>query len=113
MLIKKEQAREKRNGNACTVWEYDFPNKNIWFATSIINWRLPDTGRIMNLECDEIYYVIAWTGTLHYDNEDYELHEGDTFFIEKKKPFRVAWNNLHLALPTQPAFFPEQHIMVE
>lgn len=113
MLIKKDQARKKSNSESCIVWEYDFPNKNLWFAIWKINWRFPTTWKNLNHECDEIYYVLSGTGVLHYAGLDYELHEWDAFFLEKETAYWLEWNDLLLALPTQPTFFPEQYVNLE
>ncbi len=113
MLIKKNQAREKRNSNSCTIWEYNFPNKNLWFALGKIDWRFPEKWKNLNRECDEIYYVLSWTWVLHYDNSAYELNEWDAFFLEKGKPYWLEAKNLSLVLSTQPSFFPEQYVNVE
>ena len=109
MLIKKEESRKKVNGNSCVVWEYDFPNKNMWFAVGKINWRFPEEWKNLNSECDEIYYVLSWTGTLHYDSSEFQIKEWDAFFLEKGKSYRVEGNELLMALPTQPTFCPEQY----
>jgi len=113
MLIKKEQSRKKINSNSCIVWEYDFPNKNLWFAVWKINWRFPEKWKNLNSECDEIYYILSWTWILHYDNSDYELNEWDAFFLERGKSYWLEGKDLLLALPTQPSFFPEQYVNIE
>lgn len=109
MLIKKEQARKKVNSDSCTVWEYDFPSKSLWFAVWKINWRFPDKWKNLNNECDEVYYILSWTWVINYDDLEYTLNEWDAFFIEKWKRYWVEWNNLLISLATQPARYFEQY----
>ncbi|MEI6672612.1 MAG: hypothetical protein WCL02_04680 [bacterium] len=59
MLIKKENARKEQNSPSCTVWEYDFPNKDLSLAVAYINGRYPTTGKAIDHECTDMYYVIS------------------------------------------------------
>ena len=73
MLIRKEKSRKYESSQSCTAQEYDFPTKNLSFATVLVNGRYPKEKRTANTECEEIYYVISGTGTVHsekgwYDN---------------------------------------------
>jgi mannose-6-phosphate isomerase-like protein (cupin superfamily) len=108
MLVKKEQRKEKQIAKDGIVWEYHLPSKTIGFALSKLNGRVPDSGWMRNKVCNEIYYVIAGSGTLFVEDKKYKLEEGDVFLIEPGKKFYVIAKNLHLALPTSPAWYPEQ-----
>ncbi len=108
MLIKKEQRREKQIAKEGTVWEYHFLSKAIGFALSRLNGRVPDSGWMRNKVCNEIYYVISGSGILFIEDKRYKLKAGDVFLIEPGKKFYVVAKNLHLALPTSPAWYPEQ-----
>ena len=108
MLVKKEQRKEKQIAKEGTVWEYHLPSKAIGFALSKLNGRIPDSGRMRNKVCNEIYYVISGSGTLFIEDKKYELKNGDVFLIEAGKKFYVIAKNLQIALPTSPAWYPEQ-----
>lgn len=112
MIIKKDEAKEKVNNKTCTVWEYAFPSKQLGFATVKINGRYPDSGRVVNEECDELYYVLSGKGIIHHETGDYEIKEGDAFFFEKGKWYWVE-GELHIAVPTSPTWFLEQHKHVD
>ncbi|MFA7717735.1 MAG: cupin domain-containing protein [Candidatus Absconditabacterales bacterium] len=109
MLIKQQDAHKKINSSSCTVWEYDFPSKNLGFALSKINGRFPETGKAINTECNEIYYVISGSGIIYHQTGTYEIHAGDSFLFEKGTSYYVEGNNLFLALPTSPAWYPGQY----
>jgi len=108
MLIKKEQRKEKQIAKEGIVWEYPLSSKDIGFALSKLNGRVPDSGWMRNKICNEIYYVISGSGILFIEDEKHELKEGDVFLIEPDKKFYIIAENLHLALPTSPAWYPEQ-----
>jgi mannose-6-phosphate isomerase-like protein (cupin superfamily) len=109
MLITKEHAHKKENSPSCTVWEYDFPSKELWFAIATINGRYPGIGKVINHKCDEMYYVLQGTWTIHQQSWTYEIKEGDCFLFEKQQRYRVEWNNLKIALPTAPARSLDQY----
>jgi mannose-6-phosphate isomerase-like protein (cupin superfamily) len=113
MLIKKENAREKANSKECTVWEYDFPSKNLGFATAKINGRYPEKGKAMNTICDEMYYVISGEAVVHTADGEFKIKQGDAFLFEKNKWYWVEAKNLFIALPTAPAWYFEQYKQLE
>lgn len=109
MLITKENARQKQNSPSCTVWEYDFPNKELWFAVSMIHGRFPEKGRWINHECNEMFYVISWEGTIHHETGIFTIKAWDCFLCEKGKPYRIEGNNLYVTLSTAPAWYFDQY----
>jgi mannose-6-phosphate isomerase-like protein (cupin superfamily) len=78
------------------------------FALSKYNGRIPDSGWTRNKICNEMYYVIGGSGTIFVEDKKYELKECDVFLIEPGKKFYVIAKNLQLAIPTSPAWYPEQ-----
>jgi mannose-6-phosphate isomerase-like protein (cupin superfamily) len=113
MLIKKSKSKKIQNSPDCTVWEYDFPSKDFSYATTLINGRYPEQKRVTNLECEEIYYVISGSGTIHSEKGDFAISEGDLYFFEKGEIYWVDGSNLLLALVNAPKWTPEQHKEVD
>ena len=113
MLIKKLESTKVQNSKDCTVYEYEYPSKNFSFATALINGRYPEEKRVVNLECEEIYYVISGSGIVHSEKGDFEINEGDVYFFEKKEVYWVEGNKLLLALVNAPKWTPEQHKIVD
>jgi mannose-6-phosphate isomerase-like protein (cupin superfamily) len=113
MLVKKSEAKKIENTKDCTVWEYSFPSKLFSFATALINGRYPEERRVCNKECEESYYVISGSGTVHSEKGDFELNQGDVYFFEKAEKYWVGGNNLQLALVNAPKWSEEQHEIVD
>jgi mannose-6-phosphate isomerase-like protein (cupin superfamily) len=109
MIVKKVQSKKIQNSKDCTVWEYAIPSKLFSFATTLINGRYPDKGRVTNLECEEIYYVVSGSGIVHSENGDFEIEKGDLYFFEKAEKYWVEGKNLLLVLVNAPPWFVEQH----
>ncbi len=113
MLIKKSESQKKENSKDCTVWEYEYPSTSFSFATALINGRYPEEKRVINLECEEIYYVVSGSGTVHSQKGDFEINEGDLYFFEKGEIYWVQGNQLLVTLVNAPKWTPEQHRVVE
>ena len=109
MLIKKEEARKKQNSNDCTVWEYEYPSNDFSFATALINGRYPEEKRSVNLECEEVYYVISGSGVIHSDRGDFSINQGDLYYFEKGEAYWIKGNNLLIALVNAPKWTFEQY----
>jgi len=109
MRIKSSEAKSKTNSEACTVKEYEFPFKKLGIATAIINGRYPDSGKVINRVCDEIYYVVSGNGVVHTEDGNFKITKGDAFYLEKSKEYWVEGNNLKIVLPTAPSWFQEQY----
>ena len=112
MLIKAKDARKEENNPSCTVWEYDFPNKNLSLAIAHINGRYPTTGKAIDHECEDMYYVISGEWVIHDETGDYEVKPWDCFLFNKGERYRVEGNNLKVVLPSAPAWFLSQHEII-
>ncbi len=113
MLIKEENSRKEENSPFCTVWEYDFSNKDLWLAIAHINGRYPTTGKAIDHECEDMYYVISGEWVIHDETGDYEVKPWDCFLFNKGKRYRVEGNNLKVVLPSTPAWFLSQHEFIK
>lgn len=113
MLIKKDSAQKKSNSLSCIVWEYEFSSRDLGLAKAQIHGRYPENGKAVNSECDMIYYVLSGRGIIHYDNEHYEVTEGDAFFFEKKKEYWIEGQNLVVIVSNAPTWYPAQYRYVE
>lgn len=113
MLIKKLEADRFENTGNCTVWNYDFPNKELGCATALIKGRYPDEKRSVNLACEQIYFVISGTGTIHSEKGDFKINKGDAYFFEKGEKYWVKGDELFVALVNAPKWTPEQYKSVE
>lgn len=111
--MKASSARKEENSPFCTVWEYNFPNKNLWLAIAHINWRYPTTGKAIDHECNNMYYVLSGKGVIHDETGDYEIKPWDCFLFNKGERYRVEGNNLKVILPSSPTWFLSQHEIIQ
>ncbi len=109
MLLTKKLATKVSNSEKCIVHEYRIESDLISFCTAIINGRYPDSGRVSNSECEEIYFVTGGTGTIHSEFGDFNIAQGDLYHYKKGEKYWVEGDNLQLVLVNSPKWSPEQH----
>jgi mannose-6-phosphate isomerase-like protein (cupin superfamily) len=109
MLIKKNQAKEINNTKDCTVYEYELPCELFSFALAEINGRYPDKGKVVNLDCEEIYYVTSGSGVVHSESGDFNIEQGDLYFFKKGEKYWVEGEKLVLILTNAPKWTSLQH----
>jgi mannose-6-phosphate isomerase-like protein (cupin superfamily) len=110
MLIKKSEAEKKQNSGECTVWEYEYPSTLFSFARAYINGRYPEEERVANLECEEVYFVLSGSGTIHSEKGDFQISEGDLYFFEKGERYWIHGQELSLVLVNAPPWNARQHV---
>jgi len=113
MLIKKEGAREHENSDTCSVREYEHPTDRLSYTTALIDGRYPIDKRAVNLECEQIYYVISGSGEIHSDKGDFEVHEGDSYHFERGERYWIKGSKLLLAVMNSPRWNKEQYGVVD
>jgi mannose-6-phosphate isomerase-like protein (cupin superfamily) len=113
MFIKQAQARKIKNSKNCTVWEYDLANKDLSYATALIDGRYPERKRATNAECEQIYYVISGSGTVHSEKGEFKIGEGDLYHFEKGEIYWVEGSQLFLTLVNAPKWTLEQYRIVD
>ncbi len=107
-LVKLEQAKEFLNSDKCKGIEYPLDDKDINFSIATINGRYPDNGYCVNEECKELIYVIDGNGSLNKKDDKIEFNKGDVVLIDKGEIF--YWDaQCTIAMPCTPAWYPEQH----
>lgn len=113
MLVKGEEAKEMKNSESCIMREYALPDKSMGFATAMIDGRFPEKGKVINKECDEIYFVLSGSGRVHNEKGDFAVKQKDLFFLDKGAWYWVEGEKLRLAVVTTPPWFFEQHEQLE
>ncbi|KYK25965.1 hypothetical protein AYK26_01655 [Euryarchaeota archaeon SM23-78] len=108
MIVKKASRKEKVIANNCVVWEHDLNNKNLGFALAKINGRFPNSERVANKICQEVYYVISGKGSVFLEGKEIKLEQGDVFLIKAGKKYYVTGKDLVLAVSSSPAWYAEQ-----
>jgi len=111
-IIHKNQTEKFKNSENCTAIEYPMGDKDINGAIVELTGRYPDKGRIVNLECKELAYVIKGTGKVVIEDKNIDLQEGDLVLIESGEKF--FWDgNLTMFVPCAPAWYHGQYKEVE
>lgn len=111
-LVKLDEAERFVNGSNCEVLEYPLEDKDINCATARITGRYPNTGYCVNEKCKELIYVIEGAGTLNKKDEIINFQKGDVILIDKGEIY--FWDaNCSIVMPCTPAWYPEQHKMIE
>lgn len=113
MLVRKDERKEKEISKGNFVWNYEMDSREMGFALARINSRYPESGEAINEACNEIYYVMSGGGKIYIEGKEFEIKEGDVFLIEKGKPYHVTGDELFVAIPTTPSWYPEQHKLIE
>lgn len=107
-IIHKNQTKIFKNSDACTATEYPMEDKDINGAVIELKGRYPDKGRVVNLKCKELAYVIKGSGRLVVEGKEMKLNEGDLVLIEAGEKF--FWEgNLIMFMPCTPAWYPGQY----
>lgn len=110
--IHKNQTKTLKNNNVCTAIEYPLGDKDINGAVIELKGRYPDKGRVVNLKCKELAYIIKGSGKVVVEGKEVELNEGDLILLEPGEKY--FWEGeLVMFVPCVPAWYPEQHKEVE
>jgi mannose-6-phosphate isomerase-like protein (cupin superfamily) len=110
MKIAKQDTGLFHNGPTCTVHKYDFPSSPLGLITAEIKKRYPEQGKVLNEKCDETYFVLSGSCTVHDETGGYGLAKGDTFFFAKGKWYWVEVPRLvKLVVCTVPPWTEDQH----
>ncbi len=107
-IIHKNQVKRFQNSDVCLAIEYPLGDKDINGAVIELKGRYPDKGRVVNLKCKELSYIIEGSGKVVVEGKETELKEGDLVLIEPGEKY--FWEgNLVMFVPCVPAWYPEQH----
>lgn len=111
-IIHKNQTKTFKNSEACTAIEYPMGDKDINGAVIELNGRYPAKGRVVNLKCKELAYIIKGFGKVVIEGKEINFNEGDLILIEAGEKY--FWEgDATMFMPCTPAWYPEQHKEVE
>jgi len=111
-VVYKRQTEEFKNSPVCIAIEYPLGDKDINGAVIKLMGRYPDKGRVVNLKCKELAYVIKGSGKVVVEDKEIELKEGDMVLIEPGEKY--FWEDkMIIFMPCTPAWHLEQYRKVE
>lgn len=107
-IVYKNKARKFKNSPVCTAIEYPLNDKDISGAVIELKGRYPTSGRVVNLKCKELAYVISGSGEVGINSKVTKIAQGDVILIKSGE--RFYWQgNLTMFMPCVPAFDHRQH----
>lgn len=107
-IIHKDQTKEFKNSDACVAVEYPSDGTDINGSVVKLSGRYPTTGKVVNLKCKEMAYVIKGSGSLVVEDKEVSLQEGDLAIIEPGEKY--FWDgNMTMFVSCTPAWYSEQH----
>jgi len=111
-VIHKNQTKEHKNSDVCVAIEYPMGDKDINGAVIKLNGRYPDKGKVVNLKCKEMAYIIEGSGRVVVEGKETKLQGEDLVLIKPGEKY--FWDgNMTMFVPCVPAWYPEQHKEVE
>lgn len=108
--IPLSNARRFQVDSSCTILEYGPLGGGVSNGTvAEVDGRYPGKGWGMNVECDELVYVVSGSGAVEMPDSTQELQAGDVAFIPKGQ--KIAWRGeqLRVFIPCVPGWRPDQH----
>lgn len=107
-IARKNQTKVFKNSAICIAIEYPMGDKDINGAVIKLKGRYPEKGRVVNLECKEMAYVIEGFGKVEVEGKIIELNEGDLILVDPGEKF--FWEgDLTMFISCTPAWHPRQH----
>jgi len=107
-VIYKNQAKKFKKSDVCAAIEYPLGDKDINGALIELSGRYPDIGRVVNLKCKELAYVINGSGKLVVDAKKVELKRGDIVLIDAGEKY--FWDGkMTIFTSCVPAWYLKQH----
>lgn len=111
-IIHKDQTKVYKNSDVCTAIEYSLDDKDINGAVVELNGRYPDKGRVVNLKCKEMAYIIKGSGKVIAEGQEIKFKEEDLILIEPGEKYH--WEgSFTMFVSCAPAWYPKQHKEVE
>lgn len=111
-IVKQKEAVAFENSRTCKGIEYPLNDKDINFSIATITGRYPEEGYCTNLECKELIYCLEGKGELITKEEKISFQKGDCILIQKGEVY--YWEgNCEIIMPCIPAWYPEQHKLVD
>jgi mannose-6-phosphate isomerase-like protein (cupin superfamily) len=111
-IIAQNNTEKYQVGKNCIALTYPLGTKDIDAAEGIITGRYPEMGNAVNEVCKEINYVVRGQGSITIENQVFNVGPGDVVCIFPGEKY--FWDgNLTLYISCTPAWYPDQHKVVD
>ncbi|MEN9390674.1 MAG: hypothetical protein RLZZ283_774 [Candidatus Parcubacteria bacterium] len=91
-----------------TIWDYPI-SKDIGISYQNLKTRGPATGKYLNHECHEIYFVISGVATFKTTTESHEVGPHDVVVMEQNVAHHIETDGLEYITITRPDWYEGQY----
>lgn len=107
-VIRKDQTKKVANSKTCRAFVYSLEDKDVSGAIIKLDGRYPDKGKVINLVCKELAYVVKGKGIVCVSGKKVKIKTGDLILINPKEKF--FWQGkLTMFISCTPPFNTKQH----
>lgn len=112
MIYKSFEDSSSFEGPTNKTYEYNIEDKNISYCIIDIDGRFPKEKSVVNRKCKEMAHVLSGSGILVVEGKEYQLKQDDVVLIDINEKY--YWEGkMRLGLPSTPAWYREQHEIVD
>lgn len=112
MIYKSFKDTELFEGKTNKTYEYNIEDADINYCIVDIDGRFPTEKWAINRKCKEMAHVLSGSGILVIEGTTYKLKPDDVVLIDVNEKY--YWEGkMRLGIPCSPAWYPEQHEVVD
>ncbi len=112
MIYKSFSDTELFEGVTNKTYEYNIEDKDINYCIVDIDGRFPEEKWAVNRKCKEMAHILSGSGVLIVENKEYRVKKDDIVLVDKNEKY--YWQGkMRLGVSSSPAWYPEQHELVE
>lgn len=94
-----------------TIWDY-LINKEVGVSYQELHMRGPQTGRYLNKECHEIYFILEGTATFYVGDDTHQVAAKDIVVVEPNTAHYIETTSLRYVTITRPDWYEAQYEQV-
>lgn len=112
MIYKEFCEAELFEGKTNKTYEYHIEDKDINYCIAKICGRFPTEKWAVNRKCKEMAHILNGEGILVVEGKRFAVKKDDVVLIDINEKY--YWEgNLKLGISCSPAWYPEQHEVVD
>ena len=113
MIFKSfDTTEEFSKGKTSRVFEYKIEDADINYSIVEINGRFPEEKWAINYKCKEMVHVLEGSGVFVLGGTKYDIKKDDVILIGLEEKYYFM-GNFRLGVSSTPAWFPEQHDILD
>ncbi|MBI4021023.1 MAG: hypothetical protein HY369_02160 [Candidatus Aenigmarchaeota archaeon] len=108
MLVRKSDLKQADVHPGFTIWRSEVGSKRMSVVLGLIEGSHPQSGRVANMTCEEMYYVLEGEGTIFSERGTFPIKKGDIYHFLPGEKFRTVGRKLKLVIVNSPSWTEEQ-----